>query len=350
VTVRHPAVLIATTVVVTLATLVGVGQLAGGAPETARPGWALVGAAKTSLEPRPEDYGGTWERDRGACERMDPAALAEIAGNSDQRDHLADAGSPWPENSNCIYMGGFGLGPANPVTDWDDEYGLWVRSVAIGDGEDTVVLTILDGEGYFWDYASKCGDCGVKQLSAELGQELGIDPSGIPSVGSGRRLERTDVRTARTTWLQPVTNAPLTALGAPGFFDRQFAPGPSSVRTGKSPDTAPCASASANSGEVAAGVVRIGDEFALTTAPGEIFSNLSNTLKEKSGARVTMPLAQMNDALGYMPQQFELNEVGQQGLGFVVDGVAVVNYEDAYSIDRCFGDAALEKTIDLLAE
>ena len=35
-------------------------------------------------------------------------------------------GSPWPENPNCIYMGGFGLGPMNPVTSWNEELGLWV--------------------------------------------------------------------------------------------------------------------------------------------------------------------------------------------------------------------------------
>ena len=51
-----------------------------------------------------------------------------------------------------------------------------------------------------------------------------------------------------------------------------------------------------------------------------------------------MPLAQANDALGYMPQSFELNPVGQQGLGFVAGGYLIVNYEDSYAIDRCFGD------------
>ncbi len=35
---------------------------------------------------------------------------------------------------------------------------------------------------------------------------------------------------------------------------------------------------------------------------------------------MTMPIAQTNDALGYMPQSFEMNEVGQQGLGFVAGG------------------------------
>ena len=61
-----------------------------------------------------------------------------------------------------------------------------------------------------------------------------------------------------------------------------------------------------------------------------------------------MPLAQANDALGYIPQSFELNPVGQQGLGFVAGGYLIVNYEDSYAIDRCFGDMALETTLDLL--
>lgn len=472
------------------------------------PGLALVGAAKASIEPRPEDYGGTWERDPARCKRLDPGVVSDIAEHSDEHaDHLATAGSPWPENPNCIYMGGFGIGPMNPVSRWDDEYGLWVRSVAIGEAPNTLVLTSIDGEGWFWDYATKCGDCGAKQIAAELGDELGIEPSGIviaathahsapdfiggwgfvpdwymrqvsdtvrgtirravrrqtparleigeelarahnserrdtyrsaeeqqltwlrayvpkdpgggdrrtvatvaayaahpttkgtndgvahadwpgvfakrveerfggvaalfmtglgnmsasggtasgnrladlvPSVGAGTPLADTAVRTRRVTWTQPATNIPLTSLGAAGFFDREFVASPSSVRTGKSPDTAPCASSSPYSVEVAVGAARVGDGFALTTAPGEIFSNVSNTVKEKSGATVTMPLGQANDALGYVPQQFEMSPVGQQGLGFVAGGVLVVNYEDAYSIDRCFGDATLEETIRLL--
>ncbi len=63
-----------------------------------------------------------------------------------------------------------------------------------------------------------------------------------------------------------------------------------------------------------------------------------------------MPLGQANDAFGYMPQSFEHNVAGQQSPGFVdqAQGFAVVNHEDAYSIHRCFGDMALETTIDLL--
>ena len=172
----------------------------------------------------------------------------------------------------------------------------------------------------------------------------------ISAIGAGDPIEEPDIRTARTTWVQPVTNAPLSALGGAGFFDRRFERSASSVSTGKDPDKFQCSSSSALSAEVAASAVRIGDELALTAAPGEIFSNFSNTLKEQSRATVTMPLGQANDALGYMPQSFEMSPVGQQGLGFVgqLQGYMFVNYEDSYAIDRCFGDMALETSIGLL--
>jgi hypothetical protein len=486
-------------------------------PASLRAGQVLAGAAKTSIFPRPEDYNGTWERSEEKCATLSENAFTAIMDDPVEfGDHLAAAGSPWPENPNCIYMGGFGLGPMNPVTSWDEDVGLWVRAIALRDREgDDLVLVILDGEGYFWDYASKCDDCGIKQLTAQLAgdETLGLeaediviaathghsapdfiggwgfvpdwymeqvsdsiesttrealaamrpavleygehearpfnserrdtyrsaeeqqlawlrayaarrpgrtiatigayaahpttfgtnggeahpdwpglfeasleerfggvgmhfmtglgnlsasglqhvdDPSRatgaddlaalVAETGDGNPIEQPDIRTARTTWEQPVTNAPLTALGVPGFFDREFAKTPSSVRTGEDPDKFQCVSASPVSAEVAVSAARIGDEFALTAAPGEIFSNLSNTLKEKSGAAVTMPLGQANDALGYMPQSFELNQVGQQGVGFVgeLQGYVFVNYEDAYAIDKCFGDMALETSIGLL--
>jgi hypothetical protein len=499
-------------------------------PASLPEGQVLAGAARTSILPRPEDYGGTWERSQAKCARLSAEGFEGMMQDPvEAGDHLAATGSPWPENPNCIYMGGFGLGPMNPVTSWNEDLGLWVRAVALRDRDgDDLVLVVIDGEGYFWDYASKCDDCGIKQLTAQLAadDELGLEakdivvaathahsapdfiggwgfvpdwymkqvaetirgtvrdavatmrpavleygeetarpfnrerrdtyrsaeeeqlgwlrayvpgePGGkgkkkpptppktiatlgtyaahpttfgtndgeahpdwpglfeasleerfggvglhfmtglgnmsaaglehvhdadrhtgaddlaglIAGTGAGDPIEQPDIRTARTTWLQPVTNAPLTALGAPGFFDRRFAGSPSTVRTGKDPDKFQCTSSAPVSAEVSASAARIGDELALTAAPGEIFANLSNTLKEQSRAPVTMPLGQANDALGYMPQSFEMSPVGQQGLGFVgeLQGYLFVNYEDAYAIDRCFGDMALETSIGLLNE
>ena len=489
-------------------------------PGSLADGRVLAGAAKTSILPRPEDYNGTWERSQEKCATLSESSFTRLMEDPvEMGDHLAAAGSPWPENPNCIYMGGFGIGPMNPVTSWNDELGLWVRAVALRDRQgDDLVLVVLDGEGYFWDYGKKCDDCGIKQIAAELAADdaLGLKPQDIvvaathahsapdfiggwgfvpdwymaqlsdsikstirealatmrpaaleygehearpfnserrdtyrsaeeqqlawlrayeprgkrsttiatigayaahpttfgtndgeahpdwpglfeasleerfggvgmhfmtglgnvsasglghvddpnqstgaddlaslvAGVGDGNPIEQPDIKTAQSTWEQPATNVPLTALGTPGFFDRQFVQTPSTLRTGEDPDKFQCVSASPVSVEVAASAARIGDEFALTAAPGEIFSNFSNTIKEKSGAAVTMPLGQANDALGYMPQSFELNQAGQQGLGFAgeVQGYAVINYEDAYAIDKCFGDMTLETSIGLLNE
>ena len=473
-------------------------------------GLAYAGASKISMEPRPEEYGGVWEQDRAKCETLSENFFNDVPANL---EHAANAGTPWPENPNCLYMGGYNIGPVNPITSWDTEYGLYVRSFAVSDTTDTLVLTILDGEGWFWDYKNKCSDCGAKQLSESLANELGISKEGIviaathshtapefiggwgfvpdwymdqiedtirasiteavttmepavletgevfarqhnserrgtyrsaqeqgltylralalngssgaphptnpetiatvgayaahpttadegsgvghadwpasfekrleerfggiglhfmtglgnmtarggtgmganlaemvPAEGAGLRLTNTDIRVAQTTWQQPTTNVPLSALGVPGFFDRKFLEAPASVTTGKNPNTAPCTSASPVSVELPASAARIGDQFALSAAPGEVFANLTNAVKDESGAVVTMPLAQANDALGYMPQNFEMSPIGQQGLGFVAGGVLIVNYEDSYSIDRCVGDMVLETTIDLLEQ
>ncbi len=484
-------------------------------PASLADGQVLAGAAKTSIAPRPQDHSGTWEKREEECATLSENGVAKLLEKpAEVGDHLVTAGSPWPENPKCIYMGGFGIGPMNPVSSWDEDLGLWVRAVALRDKQgDDLVLVILDGEGYFWDYASKCDDCGIKQITAQLASDgdLGVaakdiivaathahsspdfiggwgfvpgwymkqvadtikstirealgsmrpatleygehearpfnserrdtyrsaeeqqlvwlrayepgketiatiggyaahpttfgtnggeahpdwpglfeksledrfggvgllfetglgnmSASGlqhvydetrqtgaddlaalVAEVGAGNAIEQPDIQTARTTWAQPVTNVPLTALGVPGFFDRKFVQTPSTVQTGENPEKLQCVSASPISAEVAAGAARIGSEFAITAAPGEIFSNFSNTLKEQSRATATLAIGQANDALGYMPQSFEHSVVGQQGPGFVdqAQGVLVVNYEDAYSIDRCFGDMALETTIGLL--
>jgi hypothetical protein len=102
--------------------------------------------------------------------------------------------------------------------------------------------------------------------------------------------------------------------------------------------------------ELPASAARIGTDIVLTAAPGEVFANYTNTVREKNPGRITFPLAQANDALGYMPQSFEIHPVGQQGLGFVAGGFLFVNYEDSYAIDRCTGDLMLEETLKLLAE
>ncbi len=473
-------------------------------------GGVLVGAAKNSIYPRPQDMrgrfpGARWERDLTKCRTLSPEVLARLPEAAEGAlDGIASAGSPWPENPDCIYQGGFGLGPMNPVKEFDrtSEGGLNVRSVALRQGGKVLVLSVLDAEGWLWDYRSKCTDCGAKQISAALAADpqlkaagftadsyvlhathshaspdfiggwgfvpdwymaqvtdtikktvkqavlaarparltagevearqqnaerrdtyrsaeeqqlgwlraVGTDGEVIAQVGAyaahpttkgtndgvasadwpglfAKTLEARDggvamhvmtglgnvlasggteigtqlaakvptsggqvvdgaLRLQRTTFRSALTNVPLDALGTPGFFDRKFDPQPAVVSVGENPD-APCTSASPQSVELPLTVAQLGD-WVLTTGPGEEFSNLSNTIKEKNPGKVVFPVSQANDALGYMPQSFELDPVGQQGLGFAFSGYVFVNYEDSYAVDRCVGDLALETTLSAL--
>jgi hypothetical protein len=134
------------------ATLAALPGLAGGQ--------AFVGAAKTSLVPRPEAMqerfpGARWEQDATRCKTLAPETVQRLITETDgEIDHLASSGSPWPENPDCLYMGGYGLGPMFPITTFDETLGLWVRALAIGDGQDLTVLTVIDGEGWLWDYTT----------------------------------------------------------------------------------------------------------------------------------------------------------------------------------------------------
>jgi hypothetical protein len=493
---------------------VGVGpQAPAAARASLRSGQLLVGAAKSSMAPRPKDMakrfpGARWETRMDQCQTLEPAWFEDLPTAAvNALDGIANPGSTWPENPDCIYQGGFGLGPMNPVKAFDKTLGLWVRSLAMSDGKQTIVLTVIDGEGWLWDYRSKCTDCGAKQINAALANDPALKARGvtgashilhathshaspdfiggwgfvpnwymaqitdtikatakravmtmqaatletgevearaynserrdtyrsaeessiswlravtaqgkkrtiatlgsyaahptsvgnnngvahpdwpglfekrveqrfggmglhfmsglgnmsnsggpvigtklgdlIPSIGRGRKVRDTRVKVAHTTTNGAITNVPLDLLGTAGLFDRKFGVLPALVNTGES-ETAPCISASPQSVELPVSAARIGTDITFTAAPGEVFANYTNTLKEKSPGRITFPLAQANDALGYMPQSFEINPVGQQGLGFAAGGYLFVNYEDSYAVDRCTGDLVLEETIKLL--
>lgn len=136
---------------------------------------------------------------------------------------------------------------------------------------------------------------------------------------------------------QPVTNVPLAVLGGAGLFDRAIELEPASGSWQQS-ENRPCASGSPASILTAMGGYRIGD-VALMFGPGELFANLTASVKSRLGAAQVMVGSLANDELGYIIQSFEFDEAGQQGLGFVGE---VVEYEEAFSLDRCFGDRVVE--------
>ena len=512
-------------------------------------GEVLAGAAKADITPQ---HGLAWNNDQdnitGPPWKKEGCATLGGDGASMVDPHTLDPRVKWAEGSGCIYSGGYGLGPMNPLYSFDEEYGLWARSVVISDGTDELVLTILDGAYYFAEYRDFCENCGFRDIANELSADLGIDTSGfmlasthshaspdfigawggvpewymeqvkdaikatiraaydsmrpariemgeivarqfngerrdfyraaeepglswfrlyeqgpsrpddaidygpggtyelgespggdggnggdpdpgggqdttgnslraiatvvsfaahpvgmgsgpvayadfpvtfaqraeerfggvglffqtglgnmsssggghpegentmerlgfgtaelLPPIGQGRTPASTDIVTSQRFWNQPVTNTVLGGGGLVGIFDRPFEQTPATVRAGESVQKQ-CTSASPVSVRTSVSAAKIGNLW-ITGGPGELFSNYTNTVKEKNPHGVTLPLALVNDGLGYIMQSFETDHAGRQGLGFA--GV-VVEYEDAYSIDHCFGDAALEATLILL--
>ena len=513
-------------------------------------GQLLAGAAKVSLRPEPEKYGGVWEQNYDKCANLQPNPTGVREGLM----HVADFRVRWAENTDCIFMGGYGIGPMNPIVKWDDEYGLWARSVAMGDGTDTVVLTLIDAVYWEAHYANMCDGCGFLDLAEKLAAETGLKPESfvfasthshtspdfiggwggvpawymeqatasletaakqavasmepavletgevvargfnaerrdfyrsaeddglswfrlvdaddqpspevcttppptstprpgahpfptpsptptctpaspgkaiatvaayaahpvtadesggradadfpavfaqrveeafggvgmflqtglgnmsprgdkvqmgnglaslLPAIGGGTQVANPDVRVGRSFWDQPVTNVPLGGLGVAGFFDRKFNQTPAVVSEGKGPENRKCRSASPVSVRTSVSAAKIGSLW-ITGGPGELFSNLTNTIEERNPNGVTLALGLVNDGLGYIVQSFETDHAGRQGAGFVgttddkplgnqqpvpLPPAGVAEYEDAYSIDHCFGDAVLENTIDLL--
>jgi len=177
----------------------------------------------------------------------------------------------------------------------------------------------------------------------EMGNGLA---AAVPAIGGGTQITDPDVRVGRRFWTQPVTNVPLGSLGAAGFFDRRFDKQPGAINVGKSGyPNQKCTSASPISVKTSVSAAKVGNLW-ITGGPGEVFANLTNTIEEKNPNGVTLALGLANDGLGYIIQEFETDHVGRQGTGFV--GGPAAEYEDAYSIDHCFGDATLEYTLQLL--
>lgn len=590
-----------------LTTLEGEGPEGEGGPalEPLQENQVYAGAHKVNIAPQPEKYNGYWETNQEHCE-TNPLPLGMGDPQETEPEHVPDFRVRWNENVNCIYTGGFDLGPAHAVSAFDEEYGLWARATAVSDGEDTVVLLMLDGAYYFAEYANMCNtdethrsvwdgtgpganaytqDCGFRNLQDSLaarygyseGQrgQFGIEPASfflasshahaapdfagawggvprwymqqvedaireavygaidsmqpayieageilyragnnsrrrhyhaaeeatnawmrfvaeqdadpicitpapeptatpepvatpdeghvppgqakksptpsptptieptltpqpspsctqpppdkrgiatigtyaahpvnssngiayadiagvfakraeerfggtgiyfqtgfgnmtsafsrvdlarilvdmLPGLGQGAQVTgNLDVKTAMRRFDHPVTNAALGGAGASGIFDRPMSGRPAAVsisRNSLGPDAnhmphKRCNSASPVSVNSQVSVARIGPAqggILITGGPGELFSNYTNTIKEKNPLGLAFPLSLVNDGLGYIMQSVETDHLGRQAVGFVNGPLS--EYEDAYSIDACFGDHALEQTLEAMRQ
>lgn len=143
----------------------------------------LVGASRASLFPAPLVFGGSkWET--SACTSLDNQNIESdhIIPPVDPADPIGtlDEIKSWPASSpDCIYLGGFGIGPARPA-ERVGRGGVWVRTIAISNGEKTFIYGIADTVGWFARYDSTiCADCGILDVRLKLSDELGVDVGNV---------------------------------------------------------------------------------------------------------------------------------------------------------------------------
>ena len=140
-------------------------------------GQFLVGADAVNLFPSPTLFGGEkWQTE--GCTRVEDGEL-------DRTHTLPGDGHGHPfASKDCIYLGGFGIpAPVRPAVEYDDG-GVWVRSLAISNGQSTVVMQILDAVGWFYKYAPQiCDGCGIADMRAKIAADSGIPEDNI-SIGA----------------------------------------------------------------------------------------------------------------------------------------------------------------------
>lgn len=142
------------------------------------PGQFLVGADVTSIVPKTKAEGGPWQTE--GCAEYDNenfgSGVEHLAGN------LANLPDPpgWPKTPDCIYLGGYGIGPARAATSADTNAGVNVRTLAVSNGKDVTIWQSLDMVGYFNKYrADLCDGCGILDLRRAIASEAGTSEDNV---------------------------------------------------------------------------------------------------------------------------------------------------------------------------
>ena len=140
-----------------------------GLTKTLPAGEFLVGVGLASLAPDPARI--QWDTAKTPCVKedqsiVDPGA-SDLAGAA-AAGHLPPG---WPKSPNCIYLGGYGLGPTRPASGVDPYAGVNVRSIAISNGKDVVLWQSFDMVGFFARYRTDlcpqgCGMYDIREAIA----------------------------------------------------------------------------------------------------------------------------------------------------------------------------------------
>ncbi len=143
----------------------------------------LVGASRASIFPAPKVFGGD-EWVTSGCTSLDSQTIDQDHvlppfDPADPTDTIDEIRS-WPASSpDCIYLGGFGIGPARPAESVGHG-GVWVRAVAISNGETTFIYEVADAVGWFSRYdPTICDDCGILDVRERIAEDTGLDAGNI---------------------------------------------------------------------------------------------------------------------------------------------------------------------------
>lgn len=134
-------------------------------------GTFLIGASRGSFYPSPTLFGGTTWQTEG-CTEIDKGHVDQDHAVASMEDIKG-----WPAASpDCIYLGGFGIGPARAARSVDPG-GVWVRSIAISNGIKTFVYQITDTVGWFARYdqvVCPANNCGILDMRKDIAAATGI--------------------------------------------------------------------------------------------------------------------------------------------------------------------------------
>lgn len=148
-----------------------------------RPGGGefLVGADRASLAPD-EDR---WQTEGCSTYASNfPEETGHLAGRITEDMVLPG----WPKSPDCVYLGGYGLGPSRPATGVDPTTGYDVQTVAISNGDEIVVWQQTPFVGFFSTYRDDlCEACGILDIRRAIAEGLGGRSMDGPSPGNAVR-------------------------------------------------------------------------------------------------------------------------------------------------------------------
>jgi hypothetical protein len=137
----------------------------------------LVGASEVSLAPDPEQ----WQTEDCAVYGSNVDDSVTHLSSRILQDNTLPG---WPKSEHCVYLGGYGLGPSRPATEVDPTLDYRAQTLAISNGEQTLVWQMTPFVGFFNRYRDDiCDRCGILDIRREVADGLGVAVDNI-AIGS----------------------------------------------------------------------------------------------------------------------------------------------------------------------